>query len=85
MNRFAMLAGLVGVTALAVACSPGTVSSHLEAGEFGSAVRDAFNRDADRARILLIVSPTCGHCLLGASPVGGAIENLQGTVPVYVV
>ncbi len=84
MTRLASLAGLLGAAALAASCGGG-VSSHVDAGVSGGAVRAAFDRDADRARVLLILSPTCGHCLLGASQVARAVADFADPLRLYVV
>jgi hypothetical protein len=38
-------------------------------------LRDAFNLAADRPRLLLIVSPTCPHCLQGAAAVERMLQD----------
>ena len=84
MIRLTRLIGLLGAAALALSCA-GDVSTHVAVGESGAAVRAAFDRDAERARMLLILSPTCGHCLLGASQVARAVEDLGDSLRLYVV
>ena len=52
------------------ACSRlGSVKSYQALGSSPAIVRTAFNGDADKVRVLMLVSPTCGMCLRGASEV----------------
>jgi hypothetical protein len=50
-------------------------------------VKAAFNADVGKVRVLMVVSPTCGECLKGASEVSRQIAEIdQGkTVPLYVL
>ena len=51
---------LFGVTACNRA---GTERSYAVVGDSVAAVRAAFNADAGKVRVLMVVSPTCGACL----------------------
>lgn len=83
----------VGVPAIALllgltACSRlGTEKSYAVVGDTSAAVRTAFNADAGKVRVVMVVSPTCGECLKGASDVSEQIAGIdQGkTVPLYVM
>lgn len=75
---------LCGVTA----CNRlGTERSYAVVGDSAGAVRAAFNADAGKVRVLMVVSPTCGACLHGASEVSEQVAGInQGkTVPLYVL
>ena len=75
---------LLGVTA----CNRlGTERSHVVVGNTSAAVRSAFNADTGKVRVMIVVSPTCGACLEGASEVSQQVAAInQGkTVPLYVL
>jgi hypothetical protein len=59
----------------------------LNRGDTSAALRAAFNADAGKVRVLMVVSPTCGECLEGASEVSEQVAEInQGrTVPLYVM
>jgi hypothetical protein len=65
----------------------GTERSYAVVGDSAAAVRSAFNADAGKVRVLIVVSPTCGACLEGASEVSEQVAGInQGkTVPLYVL
>lgn len=65
----------------------GTERSFTVVGETSAAVRAAFNADAGKVRVLMVVSPTCGACLEGASEVSEQVARInQGkTIPLYVL
>lgn len=70
----------------------GPERSYAVVGNSAAAVRAAFNADAGKVRVLMVVSPTCGACLNGASEVSQQVaaaidqEKAQGkTVPLYVL
>jgi hypothetical protein len=52
-----------------------------------AALRTAFDADAGKVRVLMLVSPTCGVCLNGASEVSQRLSKLDHgkDVPIYVV
>jgi hypothetical protein len=56
-------------------------------GSTTDSVRTAFNADAGKVRVLMVVSPTCGACLKGASEVSEEVAKISrgGDVPVYVL
>jgi hypothetical protein len=62
---------LLTVAALAAAgCGlPGHSRSHQQIGPGAARLRAAFNASAADTRILALVSPTCGTCLLGATTI----------------
>ena len=65
----------------------GTKQSYAVVGDKSAAVREKFNADAGKVRVLMVVSPTCGECLKGASEVSEQVADInQGkTVPLYVM
>lgn len=64
-----------------------TERSYAVVGNTSAAVRTAFNADAGKVRVVMVVSPTCGACLEGASEVSQQVAGInQGkTVPLYVL
>jgi hypothetical protein len=56
-------------------------------GNTAAAVRAAFDADAGKVRVLMLVSPTCAACLNGAFEVSEQLSKLDlgKSVPVYVV
>ena len=53
---------------IAAGCGiPGHSRSHQQTGAGAASLRAAFNASAADTRVLALVSPTCGTCLLGAS------------------
>jgi hypothetical protein len=77
----ALLLGLTACNGL------GTEKSHSIVGDTSAALRAAFNADAGKVRVIMVVSPTCGECLKGASEVSEQVAEInQGrTVPLYVM
>ena len=65
----------------------GTERSYAVVGDTSAVVRTAFNADAGKVRVVMVVSPTCGACLEGASEVSEQVAGInQGkTVPLYVL
>ncbi len=65
----------------------GTERSYAVLGDTLAAVRTAFNADAGKVRVVMVVSPTFGACLEGASQVSQQVAGInQGrTVPLYVL
>lgn len=75
---------LLGLTA----CNRlGRERSYAVVGNTSAAVRSAFNADTGKVRVVMVVSPTCGACLEGASEVSQQVAGInQGkTVPLYVL
>jgi hypothetical protein len=75
---------LLGVTA----CNRlGTERSYEVMETTPATVKPAFNADAGKVRVLMVVSPTCGECLEGASEVSEQVAEInQGkAVPLYVL
>jgi hypothetical protein len=64
-----------------------TERSYAVVGDTSAVVRTAFNADAGKVRVVMVVSPTCGACLEGASEVSEQVAGInQGkTVPLYVL
>jgi hypothetical protein len=56
-------------------------------GNSPAALQAAFNVDAGKVRVLMLVSPTCGACLHGASEVSEQLVNIEGgkNAAIYVV
>jgi hypothetical protein len=65
----------------------GTARSYAVVGDTSAPVKAAFNADAGKVRVLMVVSPTCGACLEGASEISQQVAQFnQGkTVPLYVL
>jgi hypothetical protein len=65
----------------------GTERSYAVVGDSVAAVRTAFNAEAGKVRVLMVVSTTCGACLEGATEVSQQVAGInQGkTVPLYVL
>jgi hypothetical protein len=57
----------VALAAVALRSNPGRTRPHQLVGVDATTLRDAFNADHGSVRVLALVSPTCGACLLGAS------------------
>ena len=66
-----LLLSLAGCTRL----SP--EKSYQVLGNAPTDVRAAFNADAGKVRVLMLVSPTCGVCLRGASDVSEQLVKLE--------
>jgi len=65
----------------------GAKQSYAVVGDTSAAVKEEFNADAGKVRVLMVVSPTCGECLKGASEVSEQVGeiNLGKTVPLFVM
>jgi hypothetical protein len=87
MKRSALIPALVLLLGLVGCNRLGTERSYSAVGDSAAAVRAAFNADAGKVRVLMVVSPTCGDCLKGASEVSEQVAGInQGkTVPLYVL
>ncbi|HEX4019976.1 MAG TPA: hypothetical protein VHX63_02430 [Acidobacteriaceae bacterium] len=55
----------------------GPSKSYQVLGSTPAVVRAAFNADAGKVRVLMLVSPTCGVCLRGASEVSEQLVKLK--------
>lgn len=62
-----LLAAAMAALALAGCALSGPQRPYQSIGDEAATLRAAFNTDADKTRILLLVSPTCGTCLNGAT------------------
>lgn len=51
---------------LALRVGPGRENTYVALDNRAQPLRDAFNADAGKVRLLMYVSPTCGECLRGA-------------------
>ena len=56
-------------------------------GDTAAPVKAAFNADAGKVRVLMVVSPTCGACLEGASEVSQQVAEMDRgkEIPLYVL
>jgi hypothetical protein len=66
MRRLLVLLTLAAVTVTGCGL-PGHSRSHQQIGTDAARLRAAFNASAADTRVLALVSPTCGTCLLGAT------------------
>lgn len=66
MRRLLVLLTLAALTAAGCGL-PGHSRSHQQIGARAATLRAAFNADEADTRVLALVSPTCGTCLLGAT------------------
>lgn len=87
MKRFALVPSIVFLLSVTACTRLGTQSSYEVLGDSTAVVKAAFNGDAGKVRVLMVVSPTCGACLEGASEVSQQVAQInQGkTVPLYVL
>lgn len=69
MKRSRRLAVLFLVSALVGCHVPGRRSPYEAIGSEASTLRQRFNADAGKVRVLMLVGPTCGMCLRGASDI----------------
>jgi hypothetical protein len=82
---------LIGVTACLfnlVACTRLNSAKPYEIiGPSAAGLKAAFNADVGKVRVLMLVSPTCGACLNGASEVSEQLVNLEHgkNAAIYVV
>ncbi|MGC1783802.1 MAG: hypothetical protein WA708_14865 [Acidobacteriaceae bacterium] len=87
MKRSFLIATSLALLCLAACTRLGPVKSYQVLGNSTAIVRATFNADAGKVRVLMLVSPTCGVCLRGASEVSQQLskaENGKGAA-VYVV
>ena len=73
--------------ALAAACAPSGPAGlrHLDAAGLAR-MRHDFNEAADRTRAIVLVSPTCHHCVLGVSALARTLESGPTTrLAIYVI
>lgn len=65
----------------------GAERTYAVVGKTSMSVKSAFNADAGKVRVVMVVSPTCGACLEGASEVSQQIADINEckTVPLYVL
>jgi hypothetical protein len=87
MKRSITLPVTILVLAITACNRVGTERSYAVVGDTSAPVKAAFNADAGKVRVLMVVSPTCGTCLEGASEVSEQVAKInQGkTVPLYVL
>lgn len=72
-----LLTATAFLLSLAACTRLGPASSYQVLGNTPAALRTAFNADAGKVRVLMLVSPTCGACLHGASEVSEQLSNLD--------
>ena len=85
-NSFSISAALL-LLGLSACNRLGNQRPYAVVGDTVVPVKAAFNADAGKVRVLMVVSPTCGACLEGASEVSQQVAEIdQGkTVPLYVL
>ncbi|MEA2603213.1 MAG: hypothetical protein QOF89_4205 [Acidobacteriota bacterium] len=64
--------------AAAPATAPAAPAVLNLAGKDIEPLREAFNADKDRIRVVLLLSPGCQHCLDAAREVGGVLSGIEG-------
>jgi hypothetical protein len=85
--RRSVLAAFTLLLLNTIACTRlGPQKQNEVVGNTPDVIRAAFNADAGKARVLMLVSPTCGACLEGAAEVTEQIAKINHgrDVPVYV-
>lgn len=87
MSKSALIPATALLLSLAACTRLGPASSYQVLGNTPAAVRTAFNADAGKVRVLMLVSPTCGACLRGASEVSEQLSEIEHgkDAAVYVV
>lgn len=76
MNAFTVPA--IGLLLCVTSCSRlGTERSYAVVGDTSAAVRAAFNAATGKVRVVMVVSPTCGECLEGASEVSQQVAGIN--------
>jgi hypothetical protein len=87
MNRSILIAATALLLSLAACKRLGPSRSYQVLGDTPAAVRTAFNADEGKVRVLMLVSPTCGACLNGASEVSEQLLKIErgNDTAVYVV
>ena len=85
-NSFLLPASLF-LLGLAACTRLGPASSYHALGNSPAVVQAAFNADAGKVRVLMLVSPTCGVCLRGTSEVSEQLSKIEHgkDAAVYVV
>lgn len=87
MKRSVLILATVCVISTTACTRFGPTRVYEVVGSSPSAVRAAFNADVGKVRVLMLVSPTCGACLQGASEVSEQIAEINHgkDVPLYVL
>ncbi|MGA7313367.1 MAG: hypothetical protein WBX22_05270 [Silvibacterium sp.] len=87
MKRFFLIPAIVFLLSTTACTRVGPARAYEVIGSTTAAVRSAFNADAGKVRVLMLVSPTCGTCLQGASEVSEQISEINHgkDVPLYVL
>lgn len=85
--RSVSLAGVLLLLGLSSCSRLGNQKPYVVVGATVAPVKAAFNADAGKVRVLMVVSPTCGACLEGASEISQQVAGIsQGkAVPLYVL
>jgi len=87
MKKFLLIAIAAPLLYLTACTRPGSEKVYKVIGDGPAALQAAFNADVGKVRVLMLVSPTCGVCLRGASEVSEQLVKLEHgkDVRVYVV
>ena len=87
MKRFFLIPAIVFLLSATACTRLGPARAYEVIGSTPDAVRSAFNADAGKVRVLMLVSPTCGTCLQGASEVSKQISEINHgkDVPLHVL
>src|SRR5271163_2529616 len=87
MKRFFLIPAIVFLLSATACTRLGPARAYEVIGSTPAAVRSAFNADAGKVRVLMLVSPTCGACLQGASEVSEQVAEINHgkDVPLYVL
>src|SRR5258708_5803443 len=87
MKGLASISAMVLLLGMTACNRLGTERSYTAVENTAATVRAAFNADSGKVRVLMVVSPTCGECLKGASEVSEQVAEInQGkAVPLYVL
>jgi hypothetical protein len=70
---------LLVIGALHLRGIPGQTRPHQTVGAEAQKLREAFNADLGKVRILALVSPTCGACLRGATDIQAVFGEIGDT------
>lgn len=87
MKKFSVISFTAFLVILAACNRVRPERSYVVVGDSTAIVQKAFNADSGKVRVLMLVSPTCGVCLRGASDVTENILKRKGgkNISVYVV
>ena len=77
MKRSFLIATSLSLLSATACMQLGPSKSYQVLGNTPAVVRTAFNADAGKVRVLMLVSPTCGVCLRGTSEVSEQLVRLK--------